>query len=141
MYCWSLAWRISSITLLACEISAIMRYFEHSLGLTFLGIGMKTDFSLFCGHCWVLQICWHIDSNTFRASSSMNWNSSTGIPSPPLAWFVVMLPKAHFREMQIKTTERWVTYHCITLRMVIIKKKTNNKFCQGCGGEGALIYC
>ena len=28
-YCWSLAWRILSITLLACEVSATVRQFEH----------------------------------------------------------------------------------------------------------------
>ena len=33
MYCWNLAWRILSITLLACEMSAIMWQFEHSLAL------------------------------------------------------------------------------------------------------------
>ena len=27
------AWRILNITLLTCEMSAIVRYFEHSLGL------------------------------------------------------------------------------------------------------------
>ena len=43
MYCWSLAWRILSITLLACEMSAIVWQFEHSLALPFFGIGMKTD--------------------------------------------------------------------------------------------------
>ena len=32
-----------SITLLACEISAIAWQFEHSLALPFFGIGMKTD--------------------------------------------------------------------------------------------------
>ena len=32
-YCWSLACRILSITLLACEMSAIVQQFEHSLGL------------------------------------------------------------------------------------------------------------
>jgi len=32
-YCWSLAWRILSITLLACEMSAIVGYFENSLAL------------------------------------------------------------------------------------------------------------
>ena len=41
----SLAWRILSITLVGCEMSAIVRYFEHSLALSFFGIGMKTDFS------------------------------------------------------------------------------------------------
>ena len=30
-------------------------------------------------------ICWHIECSTFTASSFRNWNSSTGIPSPPLA--------------------------------------------------------
>ena len=43
-YYWSLAWRILSITLLACEMSATVWYFEHSLALPFFGIGMKTPF-------------------------------------------------------------------------------------------------
>ena len=38
---------------------------------------------------------WHIECSTFTASSFRIWNSSTGIPSRPLALFVVMLPKAH----------------------------------------------
>ena len=33
-----LAWRILSITLLACEISAIVWWFEHSLALPFFGV-------------------------------------------------------------------------------------------------------
>jgi len=69
---------------------------EHSLALPFLGIGMKTDLFLSCGHCWVFQICWHIEYSTFKASSFRIWNSSTGIPSPPLALFIVMLSKVHF---------------------------------------------
>ena len=94
-YCWSLAWRILSITLLAYEMSAIVRQFEHSLALPFLGIGMKTNLFQTCGHCWVFQICWHTECSTFTASSFRIWNSSTGIPSHPLALFVVMLSKAH----------------------------------------------
>ena len=94
-YCWSLAWRILSITLLVCEMSAIVQSFEHSLALPFFGIGMKTDLFQSCGHCWVFQICWHSECSTFTASSFRIWNSSTGIPSPPLALFVVMLSKAH----------------------------------------------
>ena len=43
-YCWSLAWRILRITLLECEISAIMRWFEHSLVLP-LGLEWKLTFS------------------------------------------------------------------------------------------------
>ena len=95
MYCWSLAWRILSITLLACEMSAIVWKFEHSLALPFFGIGMKTDIFQSCGHWWVFQICWHIECSTFTASSFRIWNSSTGIPSPPLALLIVTLPKAH----------------------------------------------
>ena len=34
-----------SISLLVCEMSTIVQYFEHSLALPFTGIGMKTDFS------------------------------------------------------------------------------------------------
>ena len=48
-----------------------------------------------CGHCRVFQICCYIECSTFTASSFRIWNSSTGIPSPPLALFVVMLSKAH----------------------------------------------
>ena len=46
------------------------------------------------GLYWVFQICWHIEYSTFTASSFRIWNSSTGIPSPPLALLVVMLSKA-----------------------------------------------
>ena len=56
---------------------------------------MKTDLFQSCGHCWVSQICWHIECSTFTASSFKFWNSSNGIPLPPLALFIVMLPKAH----------------------------------------------
>jgi len=58
-------------------------------------IRMKTDLFQSCGHCWVFQICWHVECSTFTASSFRIWNSSAGIPSPPLALFVVMLPKVH----------------------------------------------
>ena len=56
---------------------------------------MKTDLFQSCGHCWVFQICWHIECSTFTASSFRIWKSSTRIPSPPLTLFVVMLSKAH----------------------------------------------
>ena len=65
------------------------------MALPFFGIGMKTDLFQSCGHCWVFQICWHIKCSTFTVSSFSSWNSSTGIPSPPLALFIVMLSKAH----------------------------------------------
>ena len=61
-----------------------------------------------CGHCWVFQICWHIECSTFTASSFWIWNSSTGIPSPPLALFIVMLPKAHLTSHSRMSGSRWV---------------------------------
>ena len=39
------------LALLACEMSAILWEFEHSLALPFFGIGMKTDLFQSCDHC------------------------------------------------------------------------------------------
>ena len=69
---------------------------------------MKTDLIQSCGHCWVFQICWHIECSTFIASSFRIWNSSTGIPSPPLALFIAMLPKAHLTSHSRMSGCRWV---------------------------------
>ena len=46
-----LAWRNLSITLLACEMSATVQYFEHSLALLFFGSGIKTGLFWSFGHC------------------------------------------------------------------------------------------
>ena len=69
---------------------------------------MKTDLFQSCGCCWVFQICWHIECSTFTASSFRIWNSSTGILSPPLALFVVMLPKVHLTSHSRMSGSRWV---------------------------------
>jgi len=69
---------------------------------------MKTELFQSCGHCWVFQICWHIECSTFTASSFTTWNSSTGILSPPLAWFVVMIPKVHLTSHSRMSGSRWV---------------------------------
>ena len=44
----------------------------------------------------------------FHASSFRIWNSSTGIPSPPLALFIVMLSKAHLTSHSRLSGSRWV---------------------------------
>ena len=69
---------------------------------------MKTDLFQSCGHCWVFQIYWHVERSIFTASSFRIWNSSTGISSPPLALFVVMLPKAHLTSHSRMCGSRWV---------------------------------
>ena len=71
-----------------CNCVVVWTFFWH---LPFFRIGMKTNFFQSCGHCWVFQICWHIECSNFNASSCRIWNSSTGIPSPLLALFIVML--------------------------------------------------
>ena len=69
---------------------------------------MKTDLSHSWGHCWVFQIFQQIECSTFTASSFRIWNSSTGILSPPLALFIVMLPKAHLTSYSRMSDSRWV---------------------------------
>ena len=64
---------------------------------TFFGIVLLWDwnedwpFSVLWPHCWVFQICWHIECNTLTASSFRILNSLSGIPSP-LALFIVTFP-------------------------------------------------
>ena len=60
------------------------------------------------GHCWVFQICWHIECSIFTASSFRIWYSSTGITSLPLALFIVMLPKTHLTSHSRMSGSRWV---------------------------------
>ena len=69
---------------------------------------MKTDIFQSCGHCWVFQICWHIEWSTFTTSSFRIWNSSTGIPSPAWALFVVKPPKAHLTSHSRMSSSRWL---------------------------------
>ena len=87
-----------------CNCAVVWKF----LALPFFGIGMKAGLFQSFGPCWVFQICWHIECSTFTASSFRIWNSSTGIPSPPLALFVVMLRKAHLTSHSRMSGSRWV---------------------------------
>ena len=96
IYCWTLAWRMLGEQYFAsvwdeCNCEVVWAF----LALPFFGIAMKTDLFQSCGQCWVFHICCLIECSTFTASSFRIWNISTGIPSPPLALFVVMFLKAH----------------------------------------------
>ena len=82
---------------------------------------MKTNFFQSCGHCQVFQICWYTEWSTFTASSFRIWNSSDRISSPPLALFVVMLPKAH---LAFHSRISWVN-HCIFLMEMFVLSSVN----------------
>ena len=77
-----------------------------------------------CGHCWVFQICWNIECSTFTASSFSIWNSSTGIPSHPLALFVMMLSKAHMTSHSRMSGSRWVITPLAPLTMADLLYKS-----------------
>ena len=118
-----------NIILIACEMSATVQEFEHFLALSFFVTGMKIDLFQSCGYCWVFQISWYIECSILIASYFSIWNSSAGIPSPPLAFFVVMLPKTHLTSHSRMSGSRWVItplslsgswrYFCIVLLCIL----------------------
>ena len=79
---------------------------------TFFGIAFLRDWN----ENWPFPVLWPLLSFanlltywvTFSASSFRIWNSSTGIPSPPLGLFVVMLSKAHLTSYSRMSGSRWV---------------------------------
>ena len=107
MYCWSLAWRILS------NFVSVWHEWNCAVVWAFFGIAFLWDWNENWPFpvLWPLlsfPICWHIECSTFTASSFRIWNSSTAIPSPPLALFVVMLPKAHLTSHYRLFDSRWV---------------------------------
>ena len=90
---------------------------------------MKTVLFQSCGHCWVFQICWHIECSTSIASSFRVWNSSTGIPSPPLPLFIVMLRKAHLTLHSSMSGSRWVIIPSLILIIWVMKIFFVHFFC------------
>ena len=87
-----------------CNCAVVWTFF----GIAFLGVGMKTNIFQSCGHCWVFQICWHVECSTFTASPFRILNSSAGIPSPSLEFSWVMLPKSHPILHYRMSGSRWV---------------------------------
>ena len=72
-----------------------------------LGLEWKLNFS---SHVVTAEFSKFADilCSTFTVSSFRIWNSSTGIPSPPLALFTVILPKAHLTSHSRMSGSRWV---------------------------------
>ena len=108
-------WKFSVHVLL----KASFRDFEHNLAImwnehsclavwTFFDIEMKTDLFQSRGRWWIFQMCWRIGHSTLAAASFRILNSSTGLPSPPLTSFVIMLPKAHLTSHSRMAGSRWV---------------------------------
>ena len=98
-YCWSLAWRILS------------NYFASMWGecnFLCLGLEWKCTFSSPVATAEFSKFAGILSASTFTASSFRIWNSSTGILSPPLAFFVVMLSKAHLTSHSRMSGSRWV---------------------------------
>ena len=87
-----------------CNCVAVWAFF----GIAFLRDWNENWLFQSCYHCWVFQICWYIECSSFTASSFRIWNNSPGIPSPPLALFVVMLPKACLTLHSRMSGSRWV---------------------------------
>ena len=118
---------------------------------------MKTDLFQSCGHCWVFQTCWHTECGTLTASSFRIWNSSTGIPSPSLALFVVMLPKAHLSSHSRMSGSRWVKtpsqltgslrsyyyfyYYYYLVQFCVFLPPLLNRFCFCQVHIVSLLYC
>jgi len=103
---------------------------------------MKTDLFQSCGHCWVFQMCWHIECSTFTASSFRIWNRSTGIPSPPLALFIVMLPKAHLTSHSRMSGSRWVITPLWLCRVFyVFLQPLLNIFCFCQVHSISVLYC
>ena len=102
-----------------------LKDFEHNLAnmwnecnctvvWTFFGIILLWDWK----ENWPFPVLWPLLSfpnlltywgSTLTSSSFRIWNRSAGIPSPPLALFVVMLPKAHLTSHSRMFGSRWVT--------------------------------
>ena len=109
IYCWSRARRILSINLLACEMSAIVWQFEHSLALPLFGIGMKTDlfpalWPLLSFLNLVAYRAQQYNSIIFYIFKYLSWNSITSI-----AFSIVMLLKAHLTSHSRMSGPRWMT--------------------------------
>ena len=119
----SSAFSKSCLFLVHALLKPSLKDFEHYLASmwnerncmvawTFFGIAFLLDWNenwrfQSCGQCWVFQICRHIEGSNLTASSFRISNSSAGIPLPPLALFVVMLP--NLTSQSRMSGSRWVT--------------------------------
>ena len=126
-------WKLLVHILLKPDLENFEHYFASvwdecncSVVWTFFGIAFLWDWNENWPFpvLWPLlsfPICWHIECSTLTASSFRIWNSSTRIPSPPLALFAVMLPKVHLTSHSRMSGSRWVITppHHIPYQLII----------------------
>ena len=113
-------WKFKVHILLKPGLENFEHYFTSMWGecncavlLTFFGIGLSLGLQWKLTHSSPVTTAEFSDLlaywvSTFTASSFRIWNSSTGIPSPPLALFIVMLSKAHFTSHSRMSGSRWL---------------------------------
>ena len=113
-------WKFTVHVLLKPGLENFERYFTSMwdecncvVVWAFFGIAFLWDWN----ENWPFPVLWPllsvpnllaIECSTFTASSFRIWNSSTGIPSPPLALFVVMLSKTHLTPHSRMSGSRWM---------------------------------
>ena len=105
-YCWRLAWRILSITLLACEVQQLCGSLRILWCCPSLELEWKLTFYTPVATAELSKFA-YIDCSTLAAASFRIWNSSAGIPSPPLA-LLMILSKAHLTLHSRMSGSRWV---------------------------------
>jgi len=103
-YCWRLAWRILSITLLACEMSAIVQQFEHSLHCLSLDLQWKLTFFTPLTHVEFSKLSGILSAALSQHHLLEFENAQLELLSPPL----VMLPKANLTSQSRMSGSRWV---------------------------------
>ena len=73
-----------------------------------LGLEWKLNFSNLVATAEFSRFSEIFECSSFTASSFRIWNSSTRISLPPLAFFIVMLPKVHLASDFKMSGSRWV---------------------------------
>ena len=90
---------------------------------TFFGIAFLSNWN----ENWLFPVLWPLLNFpnllaywvlTSTASSFRIWNSSAGVPSPPLALFIVVLPKTHFSLVKPHLTLGCPRHHPICMSSV-----------------------
>ena len=107
MYYWSLAWRILSVTLLACEMITIvwLSLIWHCLSL---GLGWKWTFSSPVATAEFSKFAGILSAALSQHHLSGFEIVLTGIPWPPLVLFTVMFPKTHLTPHSKISGSGWV---------------------------------